>query len=134
MRITVLCGLPGAGKTFTRLTDPDLADLPTADIKDVYQDWPEADWAMAQESLIRRYRKLLRQNPHIVVEGCFMPGSAGRRRLEADARVGGYEIEYRLIEADPVVCYERIMAEFGTGEIDWPEANIRIRILRSMTG
>lgn len=138
-RVTVLSGLPGSGKTHRRLTDETLANVPFFDIAAIYAEhnakFPEfpMEWWMATEELIRQYREFLRHNDRCLVEGCFMPGSPSRGMLVKDAKVGGYELEFIDIKADPEVCAQRIQEQYAEGEIDWPTANSRLRILRNMT-
>lgn len=132
--VIVLAGLPGSGKTHLRLTDPELSGLLFADIADIYKEAREQygfvmEWDLATETLIRRYWEILHQNDTVVVEGVFMPGSPSRQMLMNDARVGGYELVFRDITADPVECDRRIRAQFDAGEIDWPTANSRLKIL-----
>ena len=111
--LIVLSGLPGSGKTHTRLTDPDLRDLPAFDIADIYQE-------------------ALTEHDVVIIEGCFMPDSPSLEQVRQSARVYGFTVDYRTHDVDPVLCAERIGTQYAAGEIDWPKANRRIKLLKRM--
>jgi predicted kinase len=129
-RVIVLSGVSGVGKTHLRTTDAELSQYPHVDIADVYRAWPEADWWMATQELCRRVRKLLRQKSStVVVEGYFVAGSSSRRMLTEDAKVGGYTLEFRDLEAPLETCLERIEGQYERGEIGKAEYALRTRML-----
>ena len=135
--LIVLSGLPGSGKTHTRLTDPDLRDLPAFDIADIYQEaldkyQLELDWYMATSELLRAAVQALTEHDVVIIEGCFMPDSPSMEQVRQSARVYGFTVDYRTHDVDPVLCAERIGAQYAAGEIDWPKANRRIKLLKRM--
>ena len=140
-KVIVLSGIPGCGKTWSRENSPELSALPFIDIADIYRIHEEKfpgyeplDWCTATLKLLRLVREILPQKNVVVVEGCFLEGSPSRKLLQEDARVGGHTLEFVDIVADPEVCRQRIQAQYAAGEIDWPTANTRLRVLGSIIG
>ena len=140
-KVIVLSGIPGCGKTWSRENSPELSALPFIDIADIYRIHEEKfpgyeplDWCTATLKLLRLVREILPQKNVVVVEGCFLEGRPSRNLLKEDARVGGYALEFVDIVADPEVCRQRILSQYTDGEIDWPTANTRLRVLDSITG
>jgi len=127
----VLAGVSGVGKTHTRLTDPELKDLPHLDIADVYREFPEFDWVEAFWALVKQVRSALGKHPAVVIEGYFLPGSVTRRWLLDDLKVAGAQVEVRDLWAPIEVCQERIAAQFERGEISAAECRRRIELLKA---
>jgi len=77
VKITVLCGVSGTGKTYKRLNDASLAALPFIDIADIYDELEaddtglvQADYHTAMEILIDRIVAAKNDKvPHLVIEG-----------------------------------------------------------------
>jgi hypothetical protein len=109
-----------------RTTHPELKDLPYADIADVYREWPEADWLMAIEELLRRIRALLETHEDIVIEGYFLPGTPSARILLSDLAVAGVQYDIITLHAEHYICRKRILNQ---NEVPFGEAKGRIALL-----
>ena len=119
MRITVLCGISGVGKTHYR--EHNLPDVPYLDIADIYDEiylheplvTRSAIISMAHATLAERIWEAANKGiPHLVVEGYFLPGSPSRDKLSGVARVLGADIEFILLEAPVDECQRRILAQW----------------------
>lgn len=119
--IYALSGGSGIGKTFTRTTDPKLKDLPYLDIADIYSTCPGVTaavaWSLFEEELI----PLLEEQPAIVLEAYFRPGSFQRKRLEYIAEANGFSVQYIEPEADKQTRIERVKAQFAQDAAQEPQ-------------
>ena len=108
----VLCGVSGTGKTYARLNDPALKNLPYVDVADFYREFPGLDWASATAVVCRKAREMLEAHDAIVIEGYCLPGSTTRNWLLNDMRVAGAVVEIREFWAPMETCIERISAQW----------------------
>jgi predicted kinase len=123
-------GVSGTGKTYARLHDPALKDLPYVDIADIFREFPEFDWHDALYALLKRIRLLLQKHDVVVVEGYFLPGTTSRNILIDDLKVAGAKVEIHEFWAPAEVCQERIAAQFERGEITPQVCRRRIELLK----
>lgn len=128
-KVTVLCGVSGAGKTHLRTTDPDLCRLPYVDIADVYKEYPEFDSFVATSVACRRVCALLQQNDHVVLEGYFLPGTPSRKMVNDEMLVTGADAEFILLTVTAAVAQQRILDQYNRGECTWVEADLRIKLM-----
>jgi predicted kinase len=126
----VLTGISGTGKTYARLNDPALRDLPCVDIADVYREFPEFGWLDALHVLLKRVRLLLQKHDAIVIEGYFLPRSTSRTILVKDLKVAGAQVEIHEFWSPFEVCQGRISAQWEVGEISAAECRTRIEMLK----
>jgi hypothetical protein len=110
--IYALSGGSGIGKTYTRTTDPMLKLLPYLDIADIYNTCPNVTAAMAWSLFEEELIPLLEEQPAIVLEAYFRPGSYQRKRLEYIAEVNGFSVQYIEPEADKQIRIERVKAQY----------------------
>jgi predicted kinase len=126
----VLTGISGTGKTYARLNDPALRDLPCVDIADVYREFPEFGWLDALHALLKRVRLLLQKHDTIVIEGYFLPRSTSRTILGEDLKVAGAQVEIHEFWSAFEVCQGWISAQWEAGEISAAECRTRIEMLK----
>jgi hypothetical protein len=127
--LRTLSGVSGTGKTYARLNDPKLKELPHLDIADVYREFPEFGWFEALHALLKRARKAFGKHDTVVIEGYFLRGSTSRTILVNDLRVANVRWQIHEYWAPLEVCQNRIVAQWERGEITAPEYRRRIELL-----
>lgn len=117
MKVYVVAGLPGAGKSYYRKNNPLLSTLPTMDMaelrvqsrNDLGIDDSYAVWRCSMHRLL----DWLAATPgDKVVEGVFSQGSASLNQLQAAVYDMGGELVYYEARAEFAVCAKRILEDF----------------------
>jgi hypothetical protein len=119
-QIICFCGLPGAGKTYARIHDPELRYAAHIDVADVYHDFPGIDYATAFGEVINQVASAMNEGGTIAVEACFFTDSFQREWIEMVARMNYYKVEWREYSDTPDVLEERVKAQFKE---DFEKAN-----------
>jgi hypothetical protein len=112
MRVIVLTGVPGSGKTEYR--ERELGDLDYVDIKDVYRDHLALggqSWDGAILDITTKVGKLLMKNwEPVVIEGMFLPGTPSREKLERELRDMQVDVDWVFVHRPYADCLEGIEA------------------------
>jgi len=130
-RAIVLSGVSGTGKTYARLNDPELKDLPYVDIADFYKENADVHWAVAHALLKRKVAELLLEHDTVVVEGYFLPGTPSRNGLARALKVAGARADFRFYWAPFETCLERIRDQWEQGKITAADCEVRVEMLTS---
>ncbi len=143
-RIIALCGISGVGKTYRRMTDPELKDKQYVDIADIYEEErPDLSNRQIFALMLDRIENMIESGEEIIVaEAYFRRGSYQRQWLEFLAEKWGATVEYIELEAPLEVCIQRIktqLEEFkklpgvAKGEVEKMErfTSARLEILQS---
>jgi hypothetical protein len=108
MKLILLCGPSGAGKTHARTTEADLAKLPYVDMGELRGDF--YDWRRDIAAAMDRLVALSTSEPVAALEGYFLPGSASRSCIERLCAERGWELEVRWFDAPLQLRRERVLA------------------------
>ena len=110
MKAVVLCGVPGSGKTYERLTNRELASLPFVDVAGVYKDIPDISWDVAVMAMLVKAGKLFQSGANtVVLEGMFLPGTPSRELLERELESMRIDAEFILKHQSYWACRECII-------------------------
>jgi predicted kinase len=119
MRITVVAGLPGTGKTHYR--QEHLAAVPYLDMADLrkqmvdvagigYEGWRESMHLLFNQL----FNEQQMDTPHLVVEGIFEPNSASLKWLLGFCADHEIEVEIVRVTADFQVLLGRLVDDFNS--------------------
>jgi len=107
-----LSGPSGAGKTFRRLNDPKLKDLPSFDVADIYAENSDIDPQRAFTMLLEKIVPVLEKGDSFVVEAYFKEGSFQRKWIEHYSEYHGYNLVYIEFDTPLEVCMERVKKDY----------------------
>lgn len=115
MKITIVAGLPGVGKTKYRTEH--LAGVPFLDMADLRKQVEGVGYESWRESMHLLFNKLFNEQqmgtPHLVVEGIFEPESASLKWLMGYCADHKIDIAIvRIIEDDFTVILGRLIDDF----------------------
>jgi predicted kinase len=131
-RITVLCGVSGSGKTHYR--EACFPNVPHVDIADEYKRMPTISYITATYNVAANALELLAaREPHVVIEGYFLPHSPSRDMLRDVLARGGQDmrrIEFILLWTLQDTCEARIRRQYFAGEIDTEDRDTRIDMMK----
>lgn len=132
MKLIMLSGVSGSGKTWRRTHDPDLVDLPFVDVQDLYRAWPGAFAAEVAFQLRDTVRKALQRSLTVVAEGYLLRHSLGRDLLAGLAHQVGAEfviIECWRPKGD---CLAGVEAKLMAGDITDEEHAIQMDMIERL--
>lgn len=114
----VLYGHSGGGKTYERMTNPELQKLPYVDLFDVVLDMKKIQqntFGSMMSEFGRRIKCIAADT--IVLEGHFFPGSPSRAWLREWAVVNGYTLEWRKMGTNIRIHFNRLMHDIRSGKL-----------------
>lgn len=113
MKAIVICGVPGAGKTWARESNPGLTGLPFVDISGVYDDVPDISWDAAVLAITARAGKLFLKGDcgTVVLEGIFLPETPSRQLLERELKSMRLDTEFIQVHRRYWECREGILSD-----------------------
>jgi len=113
MKIIVLAGIPGSGKSTLRRVE--YADVPYIDMADMHSSpsnlshsWQEAMHLFFNEVFNHKERG----TPLLIVEGIFATGSTSLRQLTGYCNSFDIDIEVRQLQAPLHLCLLRIIDDY----------------------
>jgi len=114
MKIIILAGIPGSGKTTLRLAEcPDVPFLDMADLhtskENVSGSWREAMHMLFNEV----YNHREKGTPVLLLEGIFNPGSTSLKWVESYCADYDIEIEVIQLKVPLAIALERLLADYS---------------------
>jgi predicted kinase len=106
MKLIVLSGLSGAGKTTYRLEQ--LPDIPYIDMADMYE-LGAGSWDIALSMAFDRLEAM--GGDELILEGYFLARSTSREWVDWLCERNGWEVEYICFDASYNECKKRILAQ-----------------------
>jgi len=110
--ITVLYGVPGAGKT--HLYKEKYNNFPLCDISSIYEQQPGINWHDATYIVAQKAIACDNEVGGAVIEGLFLPGTPSRILLER--KLNGHKVEWIQVHAPYETCRQRIIVRKQANE------------------
>lgn len=116
-KVTIFCGISGAGKTYRRSKSP-FKNLPYIDMGQIRKrpGAEDCNWYDFLLAAIDEAKRLLQSHNHIVIEGYFLPGTQSRELL-ADELKTLAELEFIFLNTPLNVCLQRLRFLYDSQQI-----------------
>ncbi len=116
-KVTVFCGISGAGKSFERKKGP-YKSLPFIDMGEVRKrnNTNDCDWIDFLLIAEMEAKDLLMRNDHIVIEGYFLPGSLSREFITKSLETLA-TLEFIFLNTPLDICLQRLKSQFDLHQI-----------------